>query len=129
MTQYAEMFGQGGLNDQVDVDSLMREIDLDREEIAWRKEFVNFDDEDAQRLADLRPLFEAHTEAIADQFYENLTQYEQTVEVIGRSPKGVDHLKQTQQRTSPRWPPVSTTTTTSPTGPESASSTTCWRCR
>jgi len=97
MTEYAAMFGRGGLNDQVDVDSLMREIELDREEIEWRKEFINFDQHDVDRLNSLRPLFEQNAEEIGELFYENLTQYDQTVEVISRSPKAVDALKQTQE--------------------------------
>jgi len=97
MTDYAAVFGQGGFNDRVDADSLVQEIGLDSEEIAWRKDFVNFDQRDAERLAALAPLFEAHTEEIAEQFYENLTQYDQTVEVIGRSEKNVKALKQTQK--------------------------------
>jgi len=97
MSNYAESFGDGGLNDQVDVDSLMQEIDLDRGEIEWRKDFINFDEEDVARLTDLRPLFAAHTEDIAERFYENLTQYDQTVEVIGRSEKNVEQLKETQR--------------------------------
>ena len=97
MSNYAESFGQGGMNDQVDIDSLMQEIDIDRGEIDWRKDFVNFDEEDVARLTDLRPLFEAHTEDIAELFYENLTGYEETVEVIGRSEKNVEQLKETQR--------------------------------
>ena len=97
MTDYAAMFGQGGLNDRVDVESLVRDIGLDGEEIAWRKDFVNFDAEDAERLAALESLFEEHTEEIAELFYENLTQYDDTVEVIGRSSKNVEALKQTQK--------------------------------
>jgi hypothetical protein len=65
MTEYAAMFGQGGLNDQVDVDALVREIGLDRSEIDWRKEYINFDAADERRLEALRPLFEDNADAIA----------------------------------------------------------------
>ncbi len=97
MTDYASTFGQGGFNDQVEIDSLVREIGLDREELEWRKEFVGFDEQDVARLEALRVLFEENTEEIAEQFYENLTQYDESVEVISRSEKNVEALKQTQK--------------------------------
>jgi len=97
MTDYVSTFGKGGFNDQVDIDSLVREIGLDREELEWRKDFVDFDEQDVARLEALRPLFEDNTEEIAEKFYENLTQYDETVEVIGRSEKNVEALKQTQK--------------------------------
>ena len=50
-TEYGrESFGQGGLNDQLDVDSLVSEIGLDSSEIAWRKDFVDFTEDDVRRL-------------------------------------------------------------------------------
>lgn len=76
---------------------LVREIGLDAGEIQWRKEYINFDAADAERLASLRPLFEAHADDIADSFYGNLTQYDRTVEVISRSPKAVDAPKEIQR--------------------------------
>jgi heme-based aerotactic transducer len=52
-----ENFAQGGLNDQVDVDSLVREIGLDGREIQWRKEFIGFDAEDAGRPETYQEVF------------------------------------------------------------------------
>ncbi|WP_459193460.1 globin-coupled sensor protein [Halosimplex sp. J119] len=96
MKDYATEFGRGGLNSEVDVDSLLGDIGLDAEEIAWRKEFVGFDEDDADRLAALEPLFADHADQIAEDFYDNLTDHEEAVEVIGRSPKTVEQLKRTQ---------------------------------
>ena len=97
-TEYGrESFGQGGLNDQLDVDSLVSEIGLDSSEIAWRKDFVDFTEDDVRRLERYQDLFAAHAPQVADDFYENLTAYEETVEVISRSPKNVDQLKETQR--------------------------------
>jgi methyl-accepting chemotaxis protein len=93
----SEEFGLGGLNQFVDADGLTDQIGLDDEEIAWRKEFIGFDDEDAARLSELEPLFRENQDAIADAFYDNLTDHEQTVEVIERSPKSVEQLKRTQK--------------------------------
>ncbi|WP_265109043.1 globin-coupled sensor protein [Halosolutus halophilus] len=90
-------FGRGGLNPYLDVDELVEDIGLDEDEIARRKEFIGFDREDERRLSDLEELLRENRTAIADDFYENLLQYEETREIIDRSPKGVDALKRTQQ--------------------------------
>jgi uncharacterized protein YoxC len=74
----------------------MQECGLDESEIAWRKEFVGFDGTDARRLSELEHVFRDHADDIADDFYDNLTSYEQTVDVIGRSGKGIEQLKRTQ---------------------------------
>ncbi|ELY83555.1 globin-coupled sensor protein [Natrinema altunense] len=95
--QPQETFGRGGLNGFLDVDDLVDRIELDEDEIAWRKEFIGFDEADEQRLAALEPLLQANAEAIADDFYENVLHYEQTRAIVDRSPKNVDALKQTQQ--------------------------------
>lgn len=89
-------FGQGGLNSMLNVKQLLDEIGLTSSEIQWRKDFIDFDSEDAKRLASYQDSFATHAEQVADDFYENLTKYEETVEVIGRSPKGINQLKQTQ---------------------------------
>ncbi|WP_227131570.1 globin-coupled sensor protein [Halorubellus salinus] len=90
-------FGLGGLNRFVEADSLTDQIGLDEGEIAWRKEFIGFDAEDERRLDDLEPLLRENQEDIAESFYDNLTQYEQTTAIIERSPKGVEDLKRTQK--------------------------------
>ncbi|QLH76516.1 globin-coupled sensor protein [Halosimplex rubrum] len=96
MKDYADEFGRGGLNSEVDLDSLLAGIGLDGEEIGWRKEFVGFDEADAERLAALEPLFASHADQIAEDFYDNLTGHEETTAVIDRSPKTVEQLKRTQ---------------------------------
>lgn len=89
-------FGQGGLNDQLNVSTLTDEIGLDQDELRWRKDFIGFDEDDVDRLTKYQELFEAHAEQVADDFYENITAYEETTNVIGRSPKSVTQLKRTQ---------------------------------
>ncbi|MEY7848952.1 protoglobin domain-containing protein [Natrarchaeobius sp. A-rgal3] len=89
-------FGNGGLNRFVDVDELIGNIGLDDDEIAWRKEFVGFDEDDQRRLADLESLLGANSDRIAEEFYENLLEYEETRAIVDRSPKGVEALKRTQ---------------------------------
>ncbi|WP_311172477.1 globin-coupled sensor protein [Halobellus ordinarius] len=97
MSTYADVFGQGGLNSEVDESQLIERIGLDDEEIQWRKDFLNFGDDDAARLASLAATFEQHEDAVANAFYDNLTEHDETVEVIERSPKDVEALKQTQR--------------------------------
>src|SRR6056297_745105 len=89
-------FGQGGLNDGLDVEALVDGIGLDAAEIRWRKEFLGFDEEDERRLGRYEGAFAANAEQIADDFYENLTAHDQTLDVIGGSDKGVEQLKRTQ---------------------------------
>ncbi len=97
MTQYGQSsFGVGGLNDELDLDSLFEEIGLDAAEIDWRKEFVNFDDEDVERLTSYSDQFEANADQIADDFYAHLQEFDETMAVIDRSSKSVDQLKRTQ---------------------------------
>ncbi|OYR89375.1 methyl-accepting chemotaxis protein, partial [Halorubrum sp. E3] len=84
------------MNDGLDVAELVDEIGLDADEIAWRKEFVGFDEEDERRLSRYEDAFAENADRIAEDFYENLTGHQQTVDVIGRSEKGIDQLKRTQ---------------------------------
>ena len=91
------VFGQGGLNDHVDPDALLESIDVDEEELEFRKAFIGFDGEDERRLTDLEPLLRDHQDEIAERFYENLTSYDGPLEIMGRSPKGIEPLKQTQR--------------------------------
>lgn len=72
MIDYSQHFGQDGLNDRVDADRLVDEIELDSEELARRKAFIGFDEDDARRLERFEEVFAAHADEIADMFYENL---------------------------------------------------------
>ncbi|MFD1563229.1 protoglobin domain-containing protein [Haloarchaeobius amylolyticus] len=95
--QPEQSFGKGGLNGFLDVDELVERIGLDEDEVEWRKHFIGFGEDDEQRLSDLEPLLRDNRQEIADDFYENVLQYEGTRKVINRSPKGVEALKETQQ--------------------------------
>lgn len=95
--EYETRFGQGELNAQIDVEQLMDDIELDEEEIAWRKNFINFDEQDERTLEVLAPLFEAHAEDVAASFYDHVSEYGQTQAIIDRSPKSIEDLELTQQ--------------------------------
>ncbi|AXR80204.1 globin-coupled sensor protein [Natrarchaeobaculum sulfurireducens] len=92
-----ETFGRGKLNERIDPERLVDRIALDEAEVSWRKTFIGFDEEDERRLSDLEPVLRENQERIADDFYEAILEYERTQSVIGRSPKGVGSLKQTQR--------------------------------
>ena len=79
--------GKGGMNKRIDTDELIDEIGLDKEEIQWRKDFVGFTQEDAKRLSGYEDLFRENSDDVADAFYENIKEYDETVEVLGRSQK------------------------------------------
>ena len=96
MDNYATTFGRGRLNDGLDIDLLMDECGLTEREIEWRKRFIGFDETDERRLTELDRTFREHADEVAEDFYENLTSYEQTIEVIDRSEKEIEELKRTQ---------------------------------
>jgi len=96
MKDWSNEFGHGAMNARLDVDALVDECGLDEREIAWRKEFVGFDETDERHLSNLESTFRDHTEEIADEFYENLTGHDQTTAIFGRSEKGLEQLKRTQ---------------------------------
>ncbi|MFB6134875.1 MAG: protoglobin domain-containing protein, partial [Halanaeroarchaeum sp.] len=97
MADYRSEFGQGGFNDRVDTEQLMENIGLDRKEIQWRKDYIDFDDSDVDRLTSYQDTFEENAETVAEMFYDNITEYEETTAVISRSNKGIEALKRTQQ--------------------------------
>lgn len=92
-----DAFGNGGMNEHVDPDELLESIGLDESEIAWRKSHLDFGEEDAGRLSDLQDFFRTHQDEVADRFYENLLPHDRTMAIFGRSPKGVEQLKETQR--------------------------------
>ena len=80
----------------VDGTELAETMGLDAEEIAWRKSFNRFDESDAERLAELSPLFDSIADDVVDEFYDQLTSDDDAAEILGRSSKGLDALKRDQ---------------------------------
>ncbi|MDY6774044.1 MAG: globin-coupled sensor protein, partial [Candidatus Nanohaloarchaea archaeon] len=91
-----DTFGKSAMGQKIDVEEMMEEMDIDEEEIEWRKNFVHFDEEDAHRLSELEDMFRDKQEQIAEDFYDNLTPHDQTKEIIDRSSRGLESLKKTQ---------------------------------
>jgi heme-based aerotactic transducer len=71
-TTVSDEFGQGGLNDVLDLDAVLDGIGLETDETEWPKEFLDSDETDERHLSGMEDLFEEHTEQVADDFYENL---------------------------------------------------------
>jgi len=97
MSEQVQQFGQGGLNAELDDEELDSLVGLDEADIEWRKEFVGFDAADARRIAAIEERLQETAPTVAEAFYERLTSYEETTEVIDRSPKGVEELQETQR--------------------------------
>ena len=81
---------------KVDGQTLTESIGIDAGEINWRKDFTQFDDDDAQHLEDLAPLLDEHADDIVDEFYTHLESYSQTVAIMDSSSKSVEALKRSQ---------------------------------
>lgn len=97
MTNPSDRLGQGRLNQVVDSNALTEDIGLDEEEIEWRKDFLNFDENDAEKLTQFEELFADYSDEVVDSFYNHLTDFEETQAVIERSPKSIPELKKTQE--------------------------------
>jgi heme-based aerotactic transducer len=82
----------------VDGDRLTDRIGLDESEIASRKSFTGFDEDDVERLVALESEMDERAEETVDAFYDHLQSYEETVEIFGRSTKSVPQLRETQAR-------------------------------
>ncbi|MGB9934020.1 globin-coupled sensor protein [Haloarcula amylolytica] len=83
---------------QVDGTQLVDKIGIDRQEIKWRKEFTNFDEADKQRLTTLESVVDPVIDEAVEEFYDHLQSYDETIEIFGRSSKGIEALKKNQRQ-------------------------------
>jgi heme-based aerotactic transducer len=81
----------------VDGDALLAELDIDAEEIAWRKAFTGIDADTTARLAALEPTVDAVSDDLVEAFYETLQAHAETRAILGRSTRTIDQLKGTQR--------------------------------
>ncbi len=84
-----------GLRSELEEDELVEAIGLDDEECV-AKEFVGFDGDDEANLTELTELFETIADEFTRTFYEHLTSYDETTDVLGRSDRSLEQLKETQ---------------------------------
>jgi methyl-accepting chemotaxis protein len=74
-------------------EQLATDIGLTESEVTWRKEFVGFTEEDAERLAGMRSVVDDNEEAFQDAFLEPIYAHDRTQEVLDRSPRGEEELR------------------------------------
>ncbi|MFB6090366.1 MAG: globin-coupled sensor protein [Halobellus sp.] len=93
--------GRAGVTDEtrrlVDGDALLDDLDIDREEMEWRKSFVRLSETDKERMRTLDPVFDDVADEIVDEFYDHLTSVPEANAIFGRSSKGMDQLKADQR--------------------------------
>jgi methyl-accepting chemotaxis protein len=77
----------------VSAEQLAEQIGLDREEITWRKEFVNFGHEDERRLGSMSAMVESKEDELVAAFLDPILADERTREVVGRSPRTNEQLE------------------------------------
>jgi methyl-accepting chemotaxis protein len=82
-----------GIGDK-STEQLATEIGLTDEEIAWRKDFLSFTDEDADRLQELRSVVDAREEDLVDAFLDPIRAHDRTQEILDRSPRDDAALRQ-----------------------------------
>jgi methyl-accepting chemotaxis protein len=74
-------------------EELATALGLTESEITWRKEFVGFTDEDADRLESLSGLVESREADLVDAFVEPIYSHDRTREIVDRSPRGDDAFR------------------------------------
>lgn len=87
-----------GLRTEVEGMEVLEDVGLDESEIDWRKAFVGFDSDDERRLSRMTPLFDSLADDVADEFYDHLTGFDESVEILERSERTIEELKRTQKR-------------------------------
>jgi len=75
-------------------EELATEIGLTIEEIRWRHQFLEFDDEDADRLERLNGLFLDNKEEFVDAFFDPIVEHDRTAEIVERSPRDAEAIRQ-----------------------------------
>jgi len=75
-------------------EQLATDIGLTNEEIAWRKEFLDFTGEDVERLEGLRGVVDAREDDLVDAFLDPIHAHDRTQEILDRSPRDEAALRQ-----------------------------------
>ncbi|HET7170987.1 MAG TPA: protoglobin domain-containing protein [Gaiellales bacterium] len=81
---------------RVHADDLADSIGLGSEELAMRKRFLEFDDDDVQRLEGMYGLTHEHVDAVIEAFYEHLLSFPETTSFF-RDPRLLEHVKGRQK--------------------------------
>ena len=75
--------------------ALLAQIGIDEDEIARRKQFLSFDERDAETLAALHPALQSRREQLTEIFYEHLLKFPELRPLLGDEAK-LSRLKQAQ---------------------------------
>lgn len=78
--------------------SLPESMKISQEERQVRLQYVNFTDEDAQLLKKVKPLMEKKADFIVEQFYNNIQNYPELMNLIDKAGSNIELLKQSQKR-------------------------------
>jgi len=78
---------------QVDGSRITSELDIDKDEIAWRKSFTNFDRTDEQALAEIGDVIEQTATELPEELETHVNDHEEALVYLSRSTKGFDQLK------------------------------------
>ena len=90
-------FGSVGYSSNVDAGDLVDRIGLTEDEIEWRKQYIDFTDDDIERLRRYEETFNLRGDDVAEMFYEKIEDNPQVREIIDRSPRSVEQLKWSQK--------------------------------
>lgn len=74
-------------------DEIASALGLDRGEINWRKDFIDFSQSDAQQLEALRPAVDRHRDDLINAFLGSVYETPETKDIVDRSPRGADGLE------------------------------------
>jgi rsbT co-antagonist protein RsbR len=75
---------------------LPHEMEIDEEEVARRKEFLQFRDEDAQVLKGLGEIARKYADPVIEEFYQHILTFEET-QAFFRDPKVLERVKRQQR--------------------------------
>ncbi|MFD1564640.1 protoglobin domain-containing protein [Haloarchaeobius amylolyticus] len=90
-------FGSVGYSSNVDAGDLVDRIGLTDDEIEWRKQYIDFTEDDIERLRRYEETFNLRGDDVAEMFYEKIEANPQVREIIDRSPRSVEQLKWSQK--------------------------------
>ncbi|WP_088709850.1 protoglobin domain-containing protein [Noviherbaspirillum denitrificans] len=76
--------------------NLLKTLNIDAEEIESRKQFLQFHDDDAQRLQDIGGLADRYADEVIEEFYRHLLSFEET-RIFFNDPETLSRVKNAQK--------------------------------
>src|SRR3954451_21318439 len=78
------------------LESLMTDLEISEREIDQRKEFLQFIDEDVDRLLGINDLAQAYADPVIEDFYQHLLSFDET-RVFFRDARVLEYVKRMQK--------------------------------